>query len=495
MTTYTGPALSKSRFLAGMQCPLRLWYQCYNRELASPVTPAQQAIFDMGHEVGALATRKFAGGRLIEEDFLHHQQSVAATRAAMADPGVPALFEAGFFEDDVRVRADILERLHGGAWNLIEVKSATGVKDEHHTDVAIQLRVLRQAGVNVAGAFLMHIDKNYLYEGGTLDLDRFFSLADLTEVARELEEFVAADLAALKEMLAASAPPAIAPSRHCHRPHTCEFWAHCTKGKPADWIFYLSGITREKMDALAAAGIERIGDIPGDVPLTAIQERIRECVAGGKTYVSPDLRDLLADAAAPIHFLDFETAAPAVPRYPGTRPYQALPFQWSDHILSADGSLAHREFLHTEDGDPREAFAESLFEALGEAGSIVIYTSYEKRILREAAEALPRYAERVDRLTERLVDLHAVIRNHFYHPAFQGSFSIKAVLPALVPEMDYQHLAVQDGTQASFAYLKMIDPQTPEEEKAAIRSALLEYCGQDTLAMVRVREELLRRAA
>ncbi|MGD8368672.1 MAG: DUF2779 domain-containing protein [Desulfobacterales bacterium] len=493
MTPYTGPALSKSRFLAGLQCPLRLWHQCYNRKLASPVTPAQEAIFEMGHRVGILATQKFAGGRLIAEDHFHHDRAVQTTREAMADPGAAALFEAGFFEDGVRVRADILQRLRGGFWNLIEVKSATGVKDEHHTDVAIQYKVLRQAGVRVDRAFLMHIDSSYLHDGGPIDLDLLFTLADLTEVARGLEEFVSRDLDALKGMLSASDPPAIAPSRHCHRPHTCEFWAHCTKDKPPDWVFYLFGINQEKMDALAASGIDRIGDIPGDFPLTAVQERVRDCVKRGTAYVSPDLKALLGDVVPPVHFLDFETAAPAVPRYAGTRPFQALPFQWSDHVLSADGGLVHRQFLHTEDSDPRSAFAETLFEALGDKGSIVIYTPYEKRILRETAEVLPQFTERVKRLADRFVDLHAIVRNHYYHPAFLGSFSIKAVLPALVPEMDYKHLAVQDGTQASFAWLKMVDPATPDEEKAAIQAALLEYCGQDTLAMVKVREELLRR--
>ena len=490
---YTGPALSKSRFLAGLQCPLRLWFQCYQREVASPVTPALAAIFEMGRRVGLLATQRFAGGRLIAEDHFHHDRSVRTTRAAMADPTVPALFEAGFFEDGVRVRADILERLPGGAWNLIEVKSATGVKDEHHTDVAIQYRVLRRAGVKVAGAYLMHIDRGYLYDGGPLDLSRLFALAELTEVAGGLEEFLTEDLAGLKRMLTSPSPPVVEPSRHCHRPNTCEFWAHCTKDKPADWVFTLSGITQEKMEALAAAGIDRIGDIPGDFPLTSIQQRIKDCVAGAAEYVSPDLEGRLTDVSYPVHFIDFETAAPAVPRYPQTRPFQALPFQWSDHILSADGSLSHREFLHTEDQDPRPAFAASVFNVLGDEGSIFIYTPYEKRILQETADALPQYRDRVERLTGRFVDLHAVVRNHYYHPAFGGSFSIKAVLPALVPEMDYAQLAVQDGTQASFAWLEMIDAATPLQRCEAIARDLLVYCGQDTLAMVKIREELLRR--
>jgi len=142
--------LSKSRFLAGLQCPLRLWHQCYNRDLATPVSPTRQAVFDAGNEVGRLATGLYPGGVLIEEDHLHHREAVESTRAAMGDPGVPAIYEAGFVHDSVRVRVDVLERLPGGKWNLIEVKSSASVKDEHLHDVAVQYRVLKGKGLEVA---------------------------------------------------------------------------------------------------------------------------------------------------------------------------------------------------------------------------------------------------------------------------------------------------------------------------------------------------------
>ena len=103
--------LSKSRFIAGLQCPLRLWYQCYNREFASEVTPGQQAIFDMGHEVGRLATELYPNGVLIEEDYLHHREAQNSTAQAIKDRNIPALFEAAFTFDGVRIRVDILERL------------------------------------------------------------------------------------------------------------------------------------------------------------------------------------------------------------------------------------------------------------------------------------------------------------------------------------------------------------------------------------------------
>jgi hypothetical protein len=195
--------------------------------------------------------------------------------------------------------------------------------------------------------------------------------------------------------------------------------------------------------------------------------------------------------AYPIHFLDFETIGLAIPRYADTRPYQTIPFQWSDHILYEDGKLDHREYLCNEDRDPREEFTKTLLDALGTRGSIVIYTSYETGVLNSLIEHLPEYADELQSVIERFIDLYKIIKDNFYAPRFYGSFSLKFVLPALVPEMSYDKLSIQEGLQASLDYLRMIDPATPEDEKSKIREDLLVYCGQDTLAMVKIREELL----
>jgi hypothetical protein len=145
------PILSKSRLLAGLQCPLRLWYQCYNLELATPGSPIKQALFDTGHQVGVMATENYPSGILIDEDYLHHEEATQSTLNAINNPNVGAIFEAAYMEDGVRVRADILERLPSGDWNLIEVKSSTRVKDEHLTDVAVQYHVLKRGGYALNG--------------------------------------------------------------------------------------------------------------------------------------------------------------------------------------------------------------------------------------------------------------------------------------------------------------------------------------------------------
>jgi hypothetical protein len=452
----------------------------------------QQALFDSGYEVGRMATERYPGGILIEENHLHHEEAIQSTIAAMENPRIKAIFEAAYMESGVRVRADILERASPGRWNLIEVKSSTGVKEEYRTDVAVQYHVLQTAGLDLDRVYLMHINREYVFDGGEVDLAGFLILEDLTDDAIALQGFVRENLITLKQTLSSVTPPVIQPSRRCHQPHKCEFWEHCTRNTPENWIFELSGIRQERFKDLTARGVATIENIPEFYPLTAIQQRIRDCVVESREYIDSALHEALTDVRFPIHFLDFETIMPAVPRYAGTRPYQTLPFQWSDHVLYPDDKIEHREFLYYADIDPRADFTKSLLDALGQEGTIFIYTTYEQRILRDLAEHLPQYAVQLNRLHDRFVDLCALIKAHYYHPAFHGSFSLKYVLPALVTDMGYQNLTIQEGGVASFEYLRMIDPKTPTVEKKEIRKNLLAYCGQDTLAMVKIREILIK---
>jgi hypothetical protein len=486
------PKLSKTRYVAGLHCPLRLWYTCYNRKLATEVSPTQQALFDTGHEVGRLATRLFPGGILVEEDHLHHQEAVETTLGAMTEAKLRAIFEAGFVHDGVRVRADILERLENGRWNLIEVKSSTNVKNEHIPDVGIQVYVLRGAGLGINRVLLMHLNNQYVYDGENLDLKGLFSLSDLTEAAISHGEEAPHRLADMRKILSRHDPPMVTPSRNCNKPYKCEFWEHCTRDVPDHPLWELAGISQSKLDELSAMGITDIRDIPGAFPLSEIQDRIRTCVRENKNLIDPGLRRELEDVRYPVHFLDFETVNPAIPRYKGTRPYQATPFQWSDHILAADGCLRHREFLYEGIDDPRKEFAQTLLDALGHEGTIFTYTAYEEGIIKGLAEDLPHHRDRLLETLDRIKDLHKTISKRYYHPGFHGSFSVKSVLPALLPAMRYDDLAIQDGQQAALAYIKMVDPSTAQEERESIRRDLLTYCGQDTLAMVKIREELLR---
>jgi predicted RecB family nuclease len=441
-----------------------------------------------------LATRRYPEGILVETDPTRHEQAVRETAKAMGNPRVKAIYEASFSFADVRVKVDILARLNKHKWNLVEVKSSTKVKQEYLPDVGVQYHVLNGAGLEIERVMLLHLNNQYIYDGRELDLASLFESSDLTQEALDYQGELKGKLQGLKDMLGSPNPPEILPSRHCFNPNPCEFWEHCTENMPEHWVIGLGGIGQNKFEKLASMGIQDIRDVPDSFPLSENQDRIRRCLKNNEEYISSELKDELERVEYPVHFLDFETLGPGFPRYAGTGPYQSVPFQWSDHILLRNGRIDHREYFCEEDKDPREEFVRTLLAALGEGGSIVTYTTYEEGIIKGLAEGFPQYRDRLLATLDRVKDLHAIIRKNYYHPGFHGSFSLKSVVPALLPKMSYENLAIQEGQQAGLEYLRMIDPSTSAGDRERIKAALLAYCGQDTLTMVKIREQLLKRS-
>ncbi len=490
------PSLSKSRFLSGEQCDLRLWYECFRPELASAPDAMTEALFATGHEVGRLARRRFPGGTLVEADHQHGGEAVRATRALMArgGPPVPAIYEGGFEHAGVRVRADVLVRGPDGGWDLVEVKSTTGVKAVHDLDVAIQAWVLRGAGVDLRRAGVLTLDRGYRWPGGPYDLEALFALHDRTGVVESLLPGLGPEVARLHAVLAAVAAPAIGPGPQCTTPYECPFLAHCTRHVVApEWpLRTLPSLGARRREALEAMGVQDVREIPAGFTLTPLQSVARDAARSGADAVHGDLAGALASVAYPVHHLDFETCAPALPRYPGTRPYDPVPFQFSLHTELADGAVRHAEYLHPDAGDPREPLARALLDALGEAGSIVVYTGFEQRVIVSLAAALPALAPRLEALLPRLFDLHPLVRSSYYHPAFRGSFSMKSVLPALAPDLGYDGLAIADGALAAVRYEEAL--RAGEAERARIFADLRDYCGRDTEGLLRIRRELAARA-
>jgi hypothetical protein len=258
----------------------------------------------------------------------------------------------------------------------------------------------------------------------------------------------------------------------------------------------LPRVTAKVLDALKSQGILAIQNIPSEFPgLSSAQQRVRDAVITGDPYVSADLPSALGQVSYPIYFLDFETFNPALPIYPGTRPYQMIPFQWSVHGFSKSGQLQHESFLADDSEDPREKLTTSLLDALGKQGTILVYSSFERTRVKELAALFPEYAARLSALVDRFVDLLTLVRTHVYHPDFHGSYSIKAVLPALAPDLGYGDLEIQEGSLASVAFAKMIAPDTDDSERQRVRHALLAYCQRDTEAMVWVYNALRQLAA
>ena len=479
--------LSKSRFLSGLQCHKRLYLEIHAPQLAADVDDRRQIMLDMGKEMNEIAHRYFPGGVLVAENHRHSAAALERTAALMADPNVTTIFEGAFQFEGTLIRADVLERIDG-SWRLIEVKAASRVKSVHLDDLAVQTHVLRGNGLNLSGIFLMHVNRQYSYPGGDVDLQRLFVLEDLTEAIDEKLPDIPPRLDEMRSMLGESRAPDVEPDHHCHSPYECPFWSHCTASKPARWIYYLPG-GKDVVRRLRQQGIETIDEIPPQVSLPHLQQRMRENVE----WISPKLAERLQSVRYPVHHLDFETVMPAVPLYAHTHPYQPIPIQWSNHTEAEDGSLRHTDYLCTEQKDPREEIALSLLASVGEEGSICVYSEYEHYIVKALAEAVPRLRKDLLRVGERLWDLLEVLQSHYYHPDFQGSFSIKSVLPALVPSLDYGDLEIKDGATASAMYHRMMFTVTDWVERQRLASALHAYCARDTLGMVELRRVLSQR--
>ena len=484
--------LSKSKFVAGLQCLKRLYFQVSQPELASDVDEGQQAIFDQGHEVGVLAQSAYPGGVLVENGSDDLEAALARTALLSRDPSIPAIFEATFFHFSVLVRADILQRRRRNRWRLIEVKSSVECKDHYLYDVAIQHHVLRGCGIDISSSCLMHLNREYVYGGQQHDLSRLFIIKDLTKRVAKLEEDLPKLLKAQQRALEQDAPPDIAPGAHCLHPYTCEFFDRCNPAVDEDHVSRLPKLSEARTRELLDRGITQIQQVPEDFPLTVIQDRVRSAVSTGSAWTSGNLAEELSKLKYPRYYMDFESLYPAIPRHAGMRPYRHIPFQWSVHRQAEPGAeLEHFEFLADDAGDPRREFTRGLCEALGGRGPIVVYNAgFESQRLSELALWLPEFGVRIGKIQDRLWDLLAFVRQHLHHPEFHGSYSLKSVLPALVPSLTYDRMEVAHGDDAGLAWDRMIRGGLDIAERQRLRSALLKYCGQDTLAMVKVMKQL-----
>jgi predicted RecB family nuclease len=419
-------------------------------------------------------------------------QALRSTRELMANAAIPAVFEATFSHGNFLVRVDVLQRRRGNKWRLIEVKSTSSVKPDHPYDVGIQKRIVSACGIELSHSCLMHLNREYVYSGGAYDLDRLFRITSVDDRIAKIDAEIESRIRTQFQILEQPAPPEVAPGRQCWNPVVCEFFDRCNSPLPEDHVSHLPGVTERALHKLASLGIESVHEIPGNFSLSPRMRRACTCIQRGTPWFSPQIARKLAELRFPVYFMDFETVNPAIPRHAGMRPFDMLPFQWSLHVQrSREASLEHFEFLAASGADPRRQFLSQLLPHLGKSGSIVVYSqAFESKRLENLAAWVPEFAPRIRQIRGRLWDLLPFMRQNVYHPGFQGSFSLKAVLPALVPELSYEEMEVADGATAGCTWESIVRGDLDAAEKARLRDALLAYCRQDTLAMVRLVEKL-----
>ena len=472
--------LSKSRFTSGLQCHKQLWWRVHEPDAPELVPDeAQQAIFDQGTRVGEVAREHVPGGVLIDRPYNDYEGRLADTQRAI-EAGAQVLYEASFVGDSIFVAVDILVREPGG-WRVIEVKSSTRVKEEHLPDAAIQVHALRRAGLRVIAAEVMVLNRACTYP----DLSDLFVRSDVTAQVEALLEDFPAEVGAQLAMMNGPLPD-VAIGPHCDQPYGCPFKARCWPAMPDH---HVSTLYRAQAGALEAQGYRTIHDLPDGLGLNPQAERQRRAVQAGRLLVEGDLAGALARFEGPLAFLDFETVQFAIPIWDGCHPYDQIPAQFSCHRERPDGGLDHFECLPETPGDPRLEIACRVLEACKGARTVVAYNAgFEKGCLAILGAAVLTLEPLLQSVIDRLADPLRVVRDHVYHPDFGGSFGLKSVLPALVPDLGYDDLEIAEGMTASreLAQLVVGEPALSPEERATRREALMRYCERDTLARVRV---------
>ena len=273
----------------------------------------------------------------------------------------------------------------------------------------------------------------------------------------------------------------------------CQRLKECVGQGIDNHVFDIPRLSHSKFESLAAMGVYSIEDIPEGFALTVNQRRVSNCVKTGNVFVGDALRDELEAIVWPAFYLDFETVMTAIPLYPDIAPYVQIPTQYSIHkCTSVRVITGHRDYLAEPSKDCRRELAEHLVEDLQGDGSIIVYSNFENRVVNDLKILFNDLSAELDALAARMVDLQAIIRRNFYHPAFHGSLEEKTTLPVLVPDMSYDHLEIADGdsAMAAFAYLALGEYSAVEME--TVKRNLLEYCKHDTLGLVRMHEELAR---
>lgn len=486
------PIISKSRFVSGMQCEKKLFFDIYRKDLKPVVSEQQEALFSTGNVIGNLARNRFPGGKdASPASYYDFSESIEQTKNWISS-GVETIYEAAFLYQDVLCALDILTHVDGELW-AIEVKSSADLKDYHLTDASLQYWVMDHCGFKPDRIFLMHINNKFV-KNGPIDPAAFFTLRDITGEVIGRQAMVQENLSRLKAVIQSNdVEPSVSIGTHCGVPFGCDYMGHCWKHIPEKSVFGLYSPRNKDWD-LYNKGILSLESIPEDYKLNHRQKLQVEGHKHGKSHIDKGaIQEFMTEWKFPLYFFDFETVFPTIPILDGTSPFQQVPFQYSLHIQHDPmAALEHREFLAQPEQfrsgsaqDPRKALIDQLKRDIGPTGNIVAYNaSFEMDVISKLANAYPEDRDFLLGLLDRFVDLWIPFRKGWYYkPEMWNSASIKYVLPAIAPEFSYADLEIGNGGDASSTFLSMILDQF-EGNREDTRRHLLAYCERDTEGMV-----------
>jgi hypothetical protein len=480
--------LTKSRFLSGLQCHKRLWFEIHQplEEQIEPSIPILQGrTFDE-------AVQRLRPGVAISRDSCMPAAIAETARILAKGPDAPStLYQPAFRAGDFAVIADVLRR-KGNEFELVEVKATTQVKEIHLPDAAFQALVLRGAGVPVGRVFIGHVNNQFVLRH-VGEYDGLLVEEDITDAVENYLAEAAARASEYQPIMASPSTPSVSVGPQCKSPYECPFLARCSAGQKAP-EYPVDSLPRggKTLEGLIADGYRDLREVPVERLTSELHRRVHEVTTTGAAYFDATAATELRQLPPPYSYLDFETISLSVSEVIGTRPYEKVPFQWSVHVEIGPTDIRHAEYLAIESFGDFDGMARALIAAIPPDGPIFAYNaSFEAAVLNGLADRLPNQDSALRGLAGRLVDLLPITREAYYHRDMQGSWSIKDVMPTILPELGYERLdEVQEGGAAQLAFLELRDPKVSPERAQVLRSGLLRYCAHDTWVMVVLRRFL-----
>ena len=482
--------LSKSTFIRSLQCEKSLFLYKYHYDLRDEAAPARQAIFNRGIDIGKLAQQLFPGGVDASPPKYNEFQKAVDKTAELLKEDVKIIYEAAFCFNDVYVAIDILVN-ENGLWKAYEVKSSTSISDTYIMDAALQYFVITGCGIVLQDISIVTLNNQYVRQG-PVEIQRLFNKQSVLKEVLKNQSKIKKGIHKAFEVLEQKKIPEVKIGEHCSTPYTCDFVGHCWKDVPKPSVFNLAGMHLFKKFKYYHSGKVELKDFQLE-ELSEVQRiQVRGILENTIQRNVPEIQKFLKKAKYPLTFMDFETIMPAVPLWENCRPYQQIPFQFSIHYKETpETEPQHFEFLAEAGLDPRKYFLEELIKIASRQGTIMVYNSaFELTRMRELAQLYPQSESVVLEMATRTLDLMEPFRKLYYYvPEMNGSHSIKQVLPALVPELSYKNLSINDGQMATNAF-ETLQTETDILKIIELREQLLEYCKLDTLAMVKIMEKL-----
>jgi hypothetical protein len=496
--------LTKTDFLIAKDCNKNAWLKVHRPDVykAKPLTDFDKNIIETGNEIDELARQLFPDGALVE-----NRGDIELTNKLLSEH-TPVVYQPVFATDEYMAVADIIvwNDVHN-AYDLYEVKSSTAGQDgegrrtnEYVIDLAFQKAVLDLLQIPIHSYNLVRLNKEYV-RGAELSIPDLFVTEDLTEAVTAAVPEIQGQMAGVREYLLREEQPA----GYCDCIYKTK-GNHCTtswyslEGLPDYSVHRISRIHKTKLTAFIESGTLDIQELSYEQieTLSNIQQKQVNVAQSGKVeFDEEEIVKFLDQLEYPLAFIDYETYPSAIPRFLAYRPYQQIPFQFSLHVISEPGAeMVHTDFLHTNNTNPDESFLEAMQANLPPSGSILVWNQkFEKGINEQLAQRNPTYQQFIENVNGRVIDLIDPFDGNkaaYWHPDFMGKSSIKFVLPALVPDMSYKELLVQDGGMAADTWNRIVTGQFSVEEAQKHIEGLREYCGLDTLAMVKIWEVLVK---